>query len=136
MPNAAGANIANAAGRPVFAGTPWSAAVIQDPLGAYVRDSLWPTVNTNYIGGGVKQAWTIPTTDPMGASNVPDWIIPFNYLAAAGGLGQWVKNSATALIPTDRVNIVSGVATKNATGTHDVFATVAANQFFWAVSRT
>lgn len=137
---AAGATIANAAGRPNANGTPWSAAVIQPPIGAYVQDAARPNGSSNYIGCNPATSFA---TNILGESDTnpfqtsapqPDWLVPVNDNATDGGKAQLVKNGATALVPGDKVTIAAGVATKdNATGTHNVFATVPANYFFWAV---
>lgn len=137
---AAGANIANAAGRPIQAGTPWTASVIQQPIGEYVQDALHPNGSTNYIGCNPATSYA---TNILGESDTnpfqtsapqPDWLVPVNDNAADGGKAQLVKNGAVALVPGDKVTVAAGVATKdNATGTHNVFANVPANYFFWAV---
>ena len=137
---AAGANIANAAGRPNSNGTPWSTAVIQHPIGAYVQDALHPNGDTNYIGCNPAVSYE---TNILGESDTnpfqtsapqPNWLVLVNDNAAAGGKAQLVKNGAVALVPGDKVNVAAGVATKdNATGAHNVFANVPANYFFWAV---
>lgn len=138
---AAGATIANAAGRPNANGTPWSTAVIQPPIGAYVQDALHPNGDTNYIGCNPATSYE---TNILGESDTnpfqtsapqPNWLVNVNDNATWGGKAQLVKNGATALVPGDKVTIASGVATKdNSTGTHNVFATVPANYFFWAVN--
>ena len=137
---AAGATIANAAGRPNANGTPWSAAVVQQPIGEYVRDQTRPNGDTNYIGCNPATSFA---TNILGESDTnpfqtaapqPDWLVNVNDNATWGGKAQLVKNGATALVPSDKVTIAAGVATKdNTTGTHNVFATVPANYFFWAV---
>lgn len=120
------------------AGSTIGVAGVQPVIGAYVQNSLDPRANTNYIGVNVKTAYndnvlgegqTVPwqTSAPQ-----PNWIVPMDDNAVTGGLGQWVK-SASALVPGDKVTIAAGLATKdNAAGTHNVFATVAVGQFFWA----
>ena len=111
---------------------------VQPVIGTYVQDSLDPRANTNYIGVNVLTAYehnvlaqgTISPTEP---APQPNWIVPMDDNAVTGGLGQWVKNGATALVPGDKVTITAGAAAKdNAAGTHNVFATVPANYFFWA----
>jgi hypothetical protein len=138
---AAGANIANAQGRPNANGTASSTLVVQPSIGAYVQDALAPAADTNYIGVNTKTAYATNVlgesdTDPFATSAPqPDWLVPVDDNAATGGKAQLVKNGATALVPTDKVTISAGVATKdNSTGTHNVFATVPANYFFWAVA--
>ena len=126
MAGVAGATIANA-------GTG-----VQPVIGAYVQDSIFPRANTNYIGVNPKVAYNDNVlgqgqTNPFLTSPPqPNWIVPMDDNAVTGGVGQWVK-SASALVPGDKVTIASGTATKdNAAGTHNVFATVAIGQFFWA----
>jgi hypothetical protein len=140
MPQA-GANIANATGRPNSGGTAWSTRVYQDPIGAHVQNAAKPEAETNYIGANPRTAYA---TNPVSESDTnpfattapqPNWLVPSNDNPAIGGTMQLVKNGATALVPTDKVTIAAGVATKdNASGTHTVFATVPANYFFWAVT--
>lgn len=120
------------------AGSTIGIAGVQPVIGAYVQDSLEPRANTNYIGVNVKTAYNDnvlgqgQTAPWQTSAPQPDWIVPMDDNAATGGLGQWVK-SASALVPGDKVTIAAGVATKdNSTGTHNVFATVAVGQFFWA----
>lgn len=65
---------------------------------------------------------------------------PTNSGAAAGKTAQWVTNTGVLAAGTTRVNLAAGVATANASGTHDIFITVpaaglAANKFFWAFER-
>ena len=123
------------------AGANIAAAGVQPPIGLYVQDALAPAANTNYIGVNTKVAYA---TNPVSESDTnpfatsapqPDWIVPVDDNPATGGTAQLVKNGATALVPTDKVTISAGVATKdNSTGTHNVFANVPANYFFWAVT--
>jgi hypothetical protein len=140
MVGVAGANIANAAGAPASGGSAWTSAVIQFPLGGYVQDALDPAADTNYIGVDVGTSYEhnvlaegqISPTEP---APQPNWLVPVDDNPARGGTAQWVKNGATALIPGDKVTVALGAATKdNSTGTHNVFATVPANYFFWAVT--
>lgn len=113
---------------------------VQPPIGAYVQDALAPAGNTNYIGVNTGVAYehnvlAQGTIFPTESAPQPDWLAPVDDNAATGGTAQWVKNGATALVPGDKVTIAAGVATKdNATGTHNVFANVPANYFFWAVT--
>ena len=119
------------------AGSTIGIAGVQPAIGVYVQDAVDPTADTNYEGVNVKVAYA---TNVLGEGSIddavapqPDWIVPVNDKATAVGTAQWVK-SASALIPTDKVGIVAGVATiDNATGTHTCFATVAVGDFFWAV---
>jgi hypothetical protein len=124
---------------PAKAGATIGIDEVQPPIGAYVQDAVDPSANTNYIGVDVGSAYdtdVLGIAGPAGVSTEapqPDWIVPVNDNAATGGTAQWVK-SASVLVPTDKVVIALGVATKdNATGTHNVFAKVAVGQFFWAV---
>jgi hypothetical protein len=144
----AGANIANSVkgGIPIPAGgtgtSGGSAApdvpVNQPAIGGYVQETVYPRGQTNYMGVDTKIAYDTNVlgegnTDPfISSAPQPDWTCPMDDNAVTGGIGQWVK-SASALIPTDKVTIALGVATKdNAAGTHNVFATVKIGQFFWA----
>ncbi len=138
----AGANIANAAGRPDSAGTPWSSAVIQDPIGAYVEA---PTETkfaaaTNYIGFNSAAKYTtnalgqgsvaVPTVAPQ-----PDWFAPVNdndaLLPATSG-AQWVRATGT-IAANGTCTVVAGAATAGA-GTFEcnVPGGVSAGDFFWA----
>jgi len=51
---------------------------------------------------------------------------PANSGAAAGKTAQWVTNTGALAAGTTRVNLAAGVATANASGTHDIFITVPA----------
>jgi hypothetical protein len=130
----AGANIANAVAGgityPAGGATPPVVPAWQPAIGAYVQDALEPAADTNYIGVDVTQACD---TNVLAEDYVGGWTAPVDDNAATGGKAQWVKAS-DALVPGDKVVIAAGVSTKdNTTGTHNVFATVAANHFFWAV---
>jgi hypothetical protein len=130
----AGANIANAvAGGIVYPAGGASPPVVpawQPTIGAYVRDALEPAADTNYIGVDVTQVWD---RNVLAEDYVTGWTAPVNDNAATGGKAAFVK-SASVLVPTDKVTIAAGVATKdNAAGTHTVFANVAIDQYFWAV---
>jgi hypothetical protein len=147
----AGANIANSVLGgikipPTGTGSSGGAAPVavpvnQPPIGLYVQDALFPAANTNYNGLNPRQAYA---TNVLAEGNTapfetvapqPNWTSPTDDDAVTGGIGQWVKNGITALVPGDKVDIAAGVATKNiATGTHNVFATVPANYFFWAIT--
>lgn len=139
MPSPAGANIANAAGRPASNGTPWSSAVIQPAIGEYVQDTLAPTADTNYVGVNVLGKWKTnflaagTATPNATAAPQPDWTAPVTDNAATGGLAQFVKAAGT-IAEGGRCNIVAGVATANAAGTNVCYATggVVADDFFWA----
>lgn len=113
------------------AGAQIGAAGTQPPIGTYVQDALDPTTSTNVIGVDVGAAYK---TNVMGVAIDPAYVVPGTQGATVGDLDiQWVK-SASVLVPTDKVTIALGVATKdNVTGTHSVFATVAVDDYFWAV---
>jgi hypothetical protein len=142
MPAPAGANIANASGRPNSGGTAWSSAVIQDPLGGYVEAPLENKIsaNTNYVGlnwvTGYKQnvlgqgsVVTGPTIPPQ-----PDWIVPDNDNDVAGGTSQWVRAAGT-IAENGTCTIAAGAATAGA-GTYSCYVKggVVAGDFFWAVT--
>jgi hypothetical protein len=141
MPAPAGANIANAAGRPDSGGTPWSSAVIQDPIGAYVEAPTEDRIsaNTNYIGMNSKLAYV---TNKLGQGSVavgptiapqPDWIVPDNDNDVAGGTSQWVRAAGT-IAENGTCTVTAGAATAGA-GTYSCYVTggVVAGDFFWAV---
>jgi len=138
----AGANIANAAGRPDSAGNPWTSRVIQDPIGAYVEA---PTETrfaaaTNYIGFQNKRAYKTnvlaqgsiasTTTPPQ-----PDWQVPTNdndALGTAAQGAQWVRAAGT-IAENATCTVTAGAATAGA-GTFECNVTggVVAGDFFWA----
>lgn len=139
----AGANIANAAGRPIQAGTAWTSRVIQDPIGAYVEA---PTETkfaaaTNYIGYASNAKYT---TNTLGQGSVavgptiapqPDWQVPNNDNDALGtaALGaQWVRAAGT-IAANATCTVTAGAATAGA-GTFEcnVAGGVVAGDFFWA----
>lgn len=141
----AGANIANAAGRPTkdTPYTPWSSAVIQNPIGAYVEA---PTETrfaaaTNYIGYTSKSAYK---TNVLAQGNIsanpnaapqPDWQVPTNdndALSSAALGAQWVRAAGT-IAENATCTIAAGAATSGA-GTFEcnVKGGVVANEFFWA----
>jgi len=137
----AGANIANATGRPTSAGSAWSSAVIQDPLGGYVEAPTESKIsaNTNYIGlnsvAGYKNnvlgqgsVVTGPTIAPQ-----PDWIVPDNDNDVAGGTSQWVRAAGT-IAENGTCTVTAGAATAGA-GTYSCYVKggVVAGDFFWAV---
>jgi len=140
MSGVAGSNIANAAGRPVQAGTPWTAAVIQFPLGGYVEA---PTetrfaADTNYIGYNSAVKYT---TNKLGQGSVavgptiapqPNWIVPNNDDDARGGTAQWVRATGT-IAENGTCTVTAGAATAGA-GTFEcnVPGGVVAGDFFWA----
>jgi len=146
----AGGNIALAAGRPVKAGTPWSSAVVQSAIGGYVQDADRPTADTNYVGINTLVAYKINVMQEGVNSGAYVVSAPYQGLttgqvdftanvddnAATGGLAQWVKAAGVISPGTNggRCNIVAGVATANATGTHvcRVVGGVVADDYFWA----
>jgi hypothetical protein len=100
----------------------------QPPIGAYVQDTVHPNGDTNFIGCNPEIGYAANPGIPIATT------CPVN-----SGSAQTTKNavfcsSAVVLVPTDKVTISSGVATKdNSTGTHNVLANVPAAGFFWAV---
>jgi len=142
MSGVAGANIANATGRPNSGGSAWSSAVVQDPIGAYVEAPKEEkiTASTNYIGMNsyTKYAQNIlgqgsivtgPTIAPQ-----PDFIVPDNDNDVAGGTSQWVR--ATGTIAQDATcTVTAGAATAGA-GTYSCYVRggVIVGDFFWAVT--
>ena len=140
MSGVAGANIANAAGRPIQAGTPWSASVVQIPIGPYVEGNreAQQAADTNYIGynGRVKY-----TTNTLGQGSVatgptiapqPNWVVPNNDNDVRGGTGQWVRAAGT-IAQDATCTVTAGAATAGA-GTFEcnVPGGVVAGDFFWA----
>lgn len=105
---------------------------VQPPIGAFVRDTLHPNGATGYIGCNPEIAYA---TNEEGINLAT--VCSTNYgtaLTSTGSKDAVYCSSAVVLIPTDKVTIVAGVATKdNASGTHTVFANVPAGGFFWAV---
>ena len=138
---AAGANIANATGRPDSGGAAWSSSVVQSPIGAYVESPLEGRIsaNTNYIG---MNSLTAAKSNILGESDTnpfqtsapqPDWIVPDNDNDVAGGTSQWVKAAGT-IAENGTCTVSAGVATAGA-GTYSCYVKggVVANDFFWAV---
>jgi len=141
MSGVAGSNIANAQGRPDAGGTPFTTAVYQLPIGAYVEapteDNI--TAATNYMGmnskvayktnvlaeGGIFQTPTIPPQ--------PDWIVPDNDNDVAGGTSQWVRAAGT-IAENGTCTVALGAATAGA-GTYSCYVTggVVVGDYFWAV---
>ena len=100
----------------------------QPAIGAYVQDAAAPSADTNYIGVNTKVAYK---TNVLGEAYAAGFTCPSNEEAATGGIASWVQ-SASTLVPTDKVAIVSGVATKdNATGTHTVFCNAVSGDYLW-----
>jgi hypothetical protein len=141
MAGVAGANIANAAGRPDTAGNPWSSLVIADPIGAYVEA---PTETnfaaaTNYIGYTSSQAYK---TNVLAEGNIassvapqPDFKVPNNdndVLGTAANGAQWVRAAGT-IAAGGTCTIAAGAATAGA-GTFEcnVVGGVVVGDFFWA----
>jgi hypothetical protein len=139
MPGVAGANIANAAGRPAANGTPWTSAVIQFPIGPYVEAPTETRLaaDTNYIGMNSQIGYknnvlgqgsiVTPTIAPQ-----PDWIVPNNDNDARGGTAQWVRAVGT-IAEGGTCTVTAGAATAGA-GTYEcnVKGGVVAGDFFWA----
>jgi hypothetical protein len=141
MSGVAGANIANAAGRPNSGGAAWSSAVIQDPLGGYVEAPLETKIaaNTNYVG---LNSWSKQGSNTLGQGSVvtgptiapqPDWIVPDNDNDVAGGTSQWVRAAGT-IAQDATCTVTAGAATAGA-GTYSCYVRggVVAGDFFWAV---
>ena len=141
----AGANIANAAGRPNkdTPYNPWTSRVIQDPIGAYVEA---PTETrfaaaTNYIGYTSNQAYK---SNVLAQGNIsatpnaapqPDWQVPNNdndALGTAANGAQWVRAAGT-IAEGGTCTVTAGAATAGA-GTFEcnVKGGVVINDFFWA----
>lgn len=112
------------------AGSNIAAAGAQPAIGAYVQDTLDPSANTNVIGVNTKTAWK---TNVMGYVLADAVTAPCNDNAATGGVAQYVQASAV-IADSGRCNIVAGVATANATGTHVCYVDggVVAGDYFWA----
>jgi hypothetical protein len=142
MPAPAGANIANAQGRPDSGGTAWSTSpVLNPPIGAYVEGPLENKVaaGTNYIGMNSVSGYK---TNVLGQGSVavnptiapqPDWIVLDNDNDAAGGTSQWVRAAGT-IAENGTCTVTAGAATAGA-GTYSCYVKggVVAGDFFWAV---
>ena len=104
---------------------------VQPAIGAYVQDATHPNGETNYIGCNPLKAYDSDVVGQWNATTA--FTCPTNEESATGGVGTWVK-SASVLIPTDKVVIADGVATKdNSTGTHTVFCNAAVDQYLWVL---
>jgi hypothetical protein len=140
MSGVAGANIANAAGRPNSGGSPWSSSVIQTPIGEYVEAPTETKLaaSTNYVGLNTKSAQktntlgegsvaTSPTVAPQ-----PNWVVGDNDNDAIGGTSQWVRAAGT-IAENGTCTVTAGAATAGA-GTYSCYVTggVVAGDFFWA----
>jgi hypothetical protein len=104
----------------------------QPPIGAFVQDTVHPNGATGFIGCNPEIAYD---TNEM---NIPlATVCSTDYgtaLTSTGSKDAVYCSSAVVLVPTDKVTVSAGVATKdNSTGTHLVFANVPAAGFFWAV---
>ena len=143
MAGVAGANIANAEGRPdpdtPYA--PWTDAVIQFPIGDYVEAPTEDRIaaDTNYLGFNSKLKYV---TNTLGEGSVavgptvapqPDWVVPDNDDDARGGTSQWVRAAGT-IAENATCTVTAGAATAGA-GTYSCYVTggVVAGDFFWAV---
>jgi hypothetical protein len=140
MSGKAGAEIANAAGRPNANGTPWTASTIQPRIGAYVEAPTETSfaADTNYIGYSSKFKASVNTlgegsivTGPTIAPQ-PDFTVPNNDNDAPGGLAQYVRAVGT-IAAGGTCTIAAGAATAGA-GTYEcnVPGGVVAGDFFWA----
>lgn len=116
MSGAAGAQIGTSGTQPV--------------IGVYVQDALNPSANTCYIGINSNNSWD---SNVISQDYVAGFTAPVNDNPATGGLAAWVK-AGEALALNDRVNLSSGVATKNASGTNICLVTagVPNGNWFWA----
>ena len=103
----------------------------QPNIGAFVQDVLRPNGQTNYIG--CDSLTSAATNEDV--RNIPiGTVCQTNYGTTQAAKDAIYSSSAVVLIPTDKVDVTSGVAVKNnATGTRTVFANVPAGGFFWAV---
>lgn len=100
-------------------------------VGAYVQNTVNPCASDAYFGTNAKTSYK---TNVLGESISPDFIVEGNSGTVYGKNMQWVQ-SASTLVPGNRVNIAAGVATLNAAGTHDVYCNAVAGDYFWAVER-
>ena len=143
---AAGANIANATGRPNSGGAAWSSSpVLSPPIGGYVEAPATGVgaekiaAGTNYIG---MNAYTKYGQNALGQGSVavgptippqPDWIVLDNSNDAVGGTSQWVRAAGT-IAEGGTCTVAAGAATAGA-GTYSCFVRggVVAGDFFWAV---
>lgn len=138
MSGVAGANIANAAGRPNANGTPWSNAVIQNAIGAYVESPSETRLaaNTNYIGynslTGYKNNVLGEGSIVAGTAPQPNFIVPDNDNDITGGTSQWVRAAGT-IAANATCTVAAGAATAGA-GTYSCYVVggVVAGDFFWA----
>jgi hypothetical protein len=105
---------------------------VQPVIGAYVRDALDPTADTNYLGVNTTVAWK---TNVLEEDITGPFQSPVNDDAATGSLANWVKAAGT-IAAEGRCNIAAGVATANASGTHvcHVIGGVIADDYFWATT--
>ena len=100
----------------------------QPPIGEYVQDTAHPNGDTNFIGCNPEVGYASNPGIPIATE------CPVNSGSAQTTKGATFCSINEVLIPTDKVTISDGVATKdNSTGTHNVLADVPADGFFWAV---
>ena len=110
-----------------FAGT-------QPNIGAYVQEGSTGTGNqpcgdTTFAGCNPAIGYA---TNALGCDI--GFTCPVNSGAAQATKSATWCSSAVVLIPTDKVDVTAGVATKNnATGLYMVYASVPAAGYFWAV---
>ena len=106
----------------------------QPPIGAFVQDLLHPNGATNFMGCNPEIGYS---TNSEGITIGAVCATNYGTVLTGGGSKNAIYCSTTVvLIPTDRVDVTAGVATKNnATGIFDVLANVPAGGFFWAVTR-
>lgn len=105
----------------------------QPPIGLYVQDATEPTTSTNFIGVDTGTAYEtnvlgMDVGTPVAPPGTQGVTLNSKFL-------QWCQlDTSGPLIPTDKVSITAGIATKdNTTGTHTCFADVPNSYFFWAV---
>ena len=107
---------------------------LQPAIGMYVQDAVDPTTSTNFIG---VDSGTSYEYNALGmAVDTPVAPPGTQGLTENAKFIQWAQlDTSGPLVPTDKVVITDGVATKdNTLGTHTVFANVADGGFFWAVA--
>jgi len=106
-------------------------AGVQPVIGLFVQDTLAPDGATNFIGCNPRIAYA------AGQVGIEiNTVCNSNFGTSASAKPATFASSAVVLIPTDRVDLTAGVATKNnASGLYDVYANVPAAGRFWAVLR-
>lgn len=112
------------------AGATIGVAEVQPVIGLYVQDAVDPSADTNYIGVNTKVAHA---TNVLEEDFAAGFTCPSNDDATTGSDVSWVEAAGT-IAAEGRCNIVAGVATANASGTHvcNVVGGVKVGDFFWA----